>query len=57
MSGQDPVAQLIANPEDASSIPALSHTFMAIDSEIISTINILPSVGGESMCTEHWLTS
>ena len=35
-------AKLTADPGVASSIPARSHTFVAIDHEIISTV-ILPS--------------
>ena len=35
-------ASLTADPGVASSIPALSHTFVEIDHEIISTV-ILPS--------------
>ena len=34
---------LTANPGVASSIMALSHTFMEIDREIISTVILLPS--------------
>ena len=36
-------ACLTANPGVASSIPALSHTFVEIDHEIISTVILLPS--------------
>ena len=36
-------ASLTANPGVASSIPAQSHTFVAIDHEIISTVILLPS--------------
>ena len=36
-------ASLTADPGVASSIPALSHTFMEIDHEIISTVILLPS--------------
>ena len=36
-------ACLAADPGVASSIPARSHTFLAIDHEIISTIILLPS--------------
>ena len=32
-----------ANQGDASSIPAVSHTFVEIDHEIISTVILLPS--------------
>ena len=34
---------LTADPGVKSSIPARSHTFVDIDREIISTVNILPS--------------
>ena len=34
---------LTADPGVTSSIPALSHTFMEIDYEIISTVILLPS--------------
>ena len=34
---------LTADPGVASSIPAQSHTFVEIDHEIISTVNLLPS--------------
>ena len=34
---------LTANPGVTRSIPALSHTFMEIDHEIISTVILLPS--------------
>ena len=36
-------ARLTAFPGVASSIPALSHTFVEIDHEIISTVILLPS--------------
>ena len=36
-------ASLTAYPEVASSIPALSHIFVEIDHEIISTVILLPS--------------
>ena len=36
-------ASLTAYPGVASLIPARSHTFVEIDHEIISTVNILPS--------------
>ena len=36
-------ACLTADPGFASSIPARSHTFVAIDHEIISTVILLPS--------------
>ena len=36
-------ASLTADPGVASSIPAWSHTFVAIDREIISTVSLLPS--------------
>ena len=36
-------ASLTADPGVASSIPARSHTFVEIDHEIISTVNLLPS--------------
>ena len=36
-------ASLTADPGVASSIPARSHTFVAIDHEIISTVVLLPS--------------
>ena len=36
-------ASLTANPGVASSIPARSHTFVAIDHENISTVILLPS--------------
>ena len=36
-------ACLTADPGVASSIPARSHTFVAIDHEIISTVILLPS--------------
>ena len=36
-------ACLTADPGVASSIPARSHTFVEIDHEIISTVNLLPS--------------
>ena len=36
-------ACLTANPGVASLIPAQSHTFVAIDHEIISTVILLPS--------------
>ena len=35
-------ASLTANPEVASLIPALSHTFVEIDHEIISMVILLP---------------
>ena len=35
---------LLADPGVASSIPALSHTFVEIDHEIISTVILLPSI-------------
>ena len=60
-------ACLIADPEDASSIPVRSHTFPEIDHEMISTVILLPSadsfkkgclsVTSESMCTNYWLTA
>ena len=36
-------ARLTADPGVASSIPAQSHTFVAIDHEIISSVILLPS--------------
>ena len=36
-------AGLTADPGVTSSIPALSHTFVEIDYEIISTVILLPS--------------
>ena len=55
------------NPGVASSFPALSHTFVEIDHEIISTVILLPSadsfkkgclsVTSESMCTNYWLSA
>ena len=36
-------ACLTADPGVASSIPARSHTFVEIDHEIVSTVNLLPS--------------
>ena len=36
-------ASLTADPGVARSIPALSHTFVEIDYEIISTVILLPS--------------
>ena len=36
-------AKLTADPGVASSIPARSHTFVEIDHEIISTVNLLSS--------------
>ena len=36
-------ASLTADPGVASSIPARSHTFLEIDNEIISMVNLLPS--------------
>ena len=36
-------ASLTADPGVARSIPALSHTFIEIDHEIISTVILLPS--------------
>ena len=36
-------ASLTADPGVTSSIPARSHTFVEIDYEIISTLNLLPS--------------
>ena len=36
-------ASLTADPGVASSIPALSYTFVKIDHEIISTVILLPS--------------
>ena len=38
-------ASLTADPGVASSIPARSHTFVAIDHEIISNVILLPSAG------------
>ena len=61
-----PVALLVASPTAdtgvASSIPARSHTFVKIDSEIISTVILLlsliqeslVSVTNESMCMKYW---
>ena len=58
---------LTADSGVASSIPAIFHTFMEIDLEIISTAILLPSADSrrvvvsykmsESMCTEDWLTA
>ena len=60
-------ASLTADPGDATSIPARSHTFAEIDHEIISTVILLPSaesfkkgclsVTSESMCSKYWLTA
>ena len=58
---------LTADPGDASSITARSHTFVEINHEIISA-DILPppflliqerllSVTSKSMCTKYWLTA
>ena len=41
---QATVASLTADPGVASSIPARSHTFVEIDYEIISTVNLLPQL-------------
>ena len=51
-----------ADPGVASSIPVRSHTFVAIDHEIISTSfsslqEGLLSVTSESMYTNYWLTA
>ena len=45
MSGRvaQSVTCLTADPGVASSFPVLSHTFMEIDHELISTIILLPS--------------
>ena len=62
------VTCLTADPGVASLIPALSHTFMEIDREIISSAILLPSsdsmiqegllpVTSESMCTKYCLTT
>ena len=37
------IIDLTADPGVASSVPALSHTFVEIDHEIISTVILLPS--------------
>ena len=60
-------ACLTADPGVVNLIPALSHTFMEIDREIISMVILLPSrwiiqegllsVTSESMCTKYWLTA
>ena len=46
-----------ADPGVASSIPAWYHTFVEIDHEIISTVNLLPSADGccqlqEKVCAQ-----
>ena len=53
-----------ANPAVASSILALSHTFIDIDCEIISYYILLLliqegllSVKSESICMKYWLTA
>ena len=67
MADRGPVSQLLvsltADQGVTSSIPALAHTFMEIDREIISKVILLPliqerllSVTSESMCTKYWLT-
>ena len=55
-------ASLTADPGVTSSIQARSHTFVAIDHEIISMAILLLliqegllSVTSESMCTKYWL--
>ena len=61
------VTCLTADPGVPSLIPALSHTFVEIDHEIISKVILLPSpelfkkgflsVTSESMCTKYWSTA
>ena len=58
------VASLIPDPGVMSSIPARSNTFVEIDLEIFSMVNLLLliqvgmlSVTSESMCTKYWLTA
>ena len=46
-------AGLTADPGDASSIPARSHTFVEIDHEIISTVILLPSAESFEMGCCH----
>ena len=41
---------LTADPGVASSIPVLSHTFVEIDHEIISTAILLPSTDSRKVC-------
>ena len=56
---------LSEDPAVPSSDPALSHTFVEIDHEIISMAFLLPfavtrrglTVTSESMCTKYWLTA
>ena len=55
-------ASLIADPGVASLIPALSHTLVEIDNEIISTVILLIqegllSVTSKSICTKYWFTA
>ena len=60
-------AYLTAEPGVASSIPARSHTFVEIDQEIISTVNLLPSADSfikgccqlqAKICAQnYWLTA
>ena len=60
-----PIAQPTADSGVVSLIPALSHSFMEIDQEIISTVILLlsliqeglMSVTSKSMCKKYWLTS
>ena len=59
-------ASLTEDPGVASSMLALSHTFVKIDHEIISTVILLPSSESfkkgccqlqPSMCTKYWLAA
>ena len=60
-------ACLTADSGVASSIPVLSHTFVEIDHEMISTVILLPSADSfkkgccqlqaKSMCMNYWLTA
>ena len=59
-------ASLTADPGVASSIPASYHTFMEIDHEIISTVNLLPSAESfkkeccqlqQKYVHKYWLTA
>ena len=59
-------ACLTADPGVASLIPVGSHTFVEIDHEIISTVNLLPSADSfkkgccqlkAKVCARNWLTA
>ena len=44
---------LTSDPEVASLIPALSHTFVLIDQEMISMVILLPSADSKRVVVRH----